>query len=537
MLTSGEASAQGALADAGQANLTIFVRNVPIGNEQVNVTRTAEGWIIASSGRIGPPIDAVARRIEVRYSGDWHVREFRLDGTARGVSQTIHTVFEGTQARSDIDTGGQPTQKTDTIDAAAVAVLPNTFFGPFEAVAARLRTAAAGTEIPVYGVAAFSFTIRVGEGVPQQIQTAARTINARRTPLTMKLPGAEIAADLWTDENGRLIRFSVPAQSLEVVREDVASVASRSVTISRPNDESVRIPANGFVLAGTLSKPAQAAAPRLPAVVLVGGSGPIDRDGLVFGIPVLGQIADAIADAGFIVVRYDKRGIGQSGGRAESAGLADYAEDARAVVRFLNDRNDVDPKRIAVIGHSEGGAVALIAASREKRIAAVGLLATPGSTGAELILAQQRHLLDRSKLSPEEKQSKVELQKRIHQAVLSGKGWDAIPPELRRTVDNPEFQSILAFDPARIVPDVKQPLLIVQGELDTQVEPPNADRLAALAQQRKKAPPPDVVKVPGVNHLLVRASTGEVDEYGELPDKHVSAAVTEAIVTWLKKTL
>ncbi len=514
MLTSGEASAQGALADAGQANLTIFVRNVPIGNEQVNVTRTAEGWIIASSGRIGPPIDAVARRIEVRYSGDWHVREFRLDGTARGVSQTIHTVFEGTQARSDIDTGGQPTQKTDTIDAAAVAVLPNTFFGPFEAVAARLRTAAAGTEIPVYGVAAFSFTIRVGEGVPQQIQTAARTINARRTPLTMKLPGAEIAADLWTDENGRLIRFSVPAQSLEVVREDVASVASRSVTISRPNDESVRIPANGFVLAGTLSKPAQAAAPRLPAVVLVGGSGPIDRDGLVFGIPVLGQIADAIADAGFIVVRYDKRGIGQSGGRAESAGLADYAEDARAVVRFLNDRNDVDPKRIAVIGHSEGGAVALIAASREKRIAAVGLLATPGSTGAELILAQQRHLLDRSKLSPEEKQSKVELQKRIHQAVLSGKGWDAIPPELRRTVDNPEFQSILAFDPARIVPDVKQPLLIVQGELDTQVEPPNADRLAALAQQRKKAPPPDVVKVPGVNHLLVRASTGEVDEYG-----------------------
>ena len=79
-----------------------------------------------------------------------------------------------------------------------------------------------------------------------------------------------------------------------------------------------------------------------------------------------------------MVVRYDKRGIGQSGGRAESASLADYAEDVRAAVKMLADRKDVDPKRIAVVGHSEGGLVALIAAAKEKRIAAVGLIATPG---------------------------------------------------------------------------------------------------------------------------------------------------------------
>jgi len=533
----GAAAGQPALIDAGPSNFTIFLRNVPIGNEQVSVTRTADGWTIASSGRIGPPIDVVARRIEVRYTGDWHVRDFRLDGTMRGVSQIIHTVFDGTQARSSVETSGQATQKTDTIDANAVAVLPNSFFGPFEALAARLRTAGAGTEIPVYGVPAVSFTIRVGEGSNQQIQTAARTINARRTPLKMVLPGAELDADLWTDETGRLIRFSVPAQSLEVVREDVASVAARSVNISRPNDESVRVPANGFVLVGTLSKPSQPSATGLPAVVLIGGSGPIDRDSLVFGIPILGEIANALADAGFIVLRYDKRGIGQSGGRAESAGLADYAEDARAAVNFLSDRKDVDPKRIAVIGHSEGGAVGLIAGAKDKRIAAIGLVAAPGTPGAELILAQQRHLLDRSKLSEEEKQAKIELQKRIHEAVLTGKGWDAISADVRRTVDNPEFQSILAHDPSKIMPDVKQPILIVQGELDTQVEPANADRLAALAQQRKNSRPVEVVKVPGVNHLLVAATTGEVDEYGKLADKHVSPAVVEAIVTWLKKTL
>jgi pimeloyl-ACP methyl ester carboxylesterase len=432
-----------AARETGTANLTIFARGVPVGNEQVTVSRTADGWTISSTGRLGPPIDAVARRIEVRYTGEWLAREFTLEGTVRGVAQTVHTVIQGTQAISDIETGGQKTQKTDAIDPNAVIVLPNTFFGPFEAVAARLRTTPAGADIPAFGAPAVSFAIKVGESTSQQIQTAARMIAARRTAVKLALPGALFDADIWTDEAGRLLRFSVPAQSLEVVREDVASVAARSVTISRPNDEAIKIPGYGFVLAGTLSKPAETApsAARRAAVVLLGGSGPADRDELAFGIPVLGQVADAIADAGFIVLRYDKRGIGQSGGRAESASLADYAEDVRAAVKMLSDRKDVDPKRIAVVGHSEGGAVALIAAAKDKRIAAVGLIAASGVTGADLILAQQQHALDRMKLSPEERQAKIDLQKRIHEAVLTGKGWDQVPPALRghpRVPEHPE---------------------------------------------------------------------------------------------------
>src|SRR5207342_3163416 len=113
------------------------------------------------------------------------------------------------------------------------------------------------------------------------------------------------------------------------------------VAISRPNDEQVRILANGFSLTGTVSKPAGAARGALPAVVVAGDSGPTDRDELVAGIPVLGQLAGALADAGFLVVRYDKRGIGQSGGRPESAGLLDYVEDARAAVKMLERRKDV----------------------------------------------------------------------------------------------------------------------------------------------------------------------------------------------------
>ena len=116
----------------------------------------------------------------------------------------------------------------------------------------------------------------------------------------------------------------------------------------------------------------------MPAVILLAGAGSDDRDGAAHGVPTLAQLAGALAEAGFLAVRYDKRGFGQSGGRSESATLSDYAEDVRAVVRWLSDRKDVDPKRIAVIGHGEGAWVALLAASRERKLAAVVSLAGAG---------------------------------------------------------------------------------------------------------------------------------------------------------------
>ena len=461
------------LQEAGATNFAIFLRGAPIGTEQIAVTRTASGWTIVSSGRLAAPIDAIARRLQVRYTPDWRPLEFTLDGIIRGQTQTIHTVVDGTAAKSDIALAGQTTQKTDTIDPSALLLLPTNFFGPYEALAARLKTTAAGTEVAVYIVPQSSIAIAVGESSAEQIQTAGRLVNARRTRIALVLPAGRLDAELWTDDSWRMIRFSVPLQALEVVREDIAAVSSRSVTISRPNDAQINIPSNGFSLAATLSKPAETAAARLPAVVLVGGSGPTDRDGLAAGIPILGQIAGALADAGYMVVRYDKRGIGQSGGRAEAASLTDYADDVRAAVKLLADRRDVDPKRIAIVGHSEGGLVALMAAAKDKRIAAVGLIATPGVTGADIVLAQQKRLLDRSQMTLVEKQAKVDEQKKIHEAVITGKGLELLPPAVRRTVDNPEFQGILMSDPAKLVPSVRQPLLIVQGGLDTQVEPQN----------------------------------------------------------------
>lgn len=525
------------VSETGAATFTVFLRGLPIGSEQIALARTADGWVITGSGRIGAPIDLITRSVQVRYTPDWRPVELTLDATARGQLQTVHTVVDAGTAKTTVSANGQPTEKTDAIDSAAVVILPSTVFAPYEALAARLKTAAPGSDIPIYRTPVAALTAHVGESSAQQIQTTARMISAHRTRITMAGPGVPVTADVWTDEAGRMIRLSLPAQTLEVVREDLAAVSSRSVPISRPNDEALSIPSNGFSLAATLSKPSQATAPRQPAVVLVGASGPIDRDGLSFGIPILGEIAGALSDAGFIVVRYDKRGIGQSGGRAESASFTDYADDVRSAVKVLSERKDVDRKRIAVIGYSEGAIVAMMAAAKDKRIAAVGLIAAPGLPGADIVLAQQKRLLDRSTLSAAEKQAKVDTQRQIHDAVISGKGLEKLPGDIRRAVDNAEFQSLLIADPAKIMPEIRGPVLIAQGELDTEIEPPNADRLEELAKKRKHVAPVEVARVPGVNHLLVPATTGEVDEYGKLSDRHVSPAVTQALVAWLKKVV
>jgi pimeloyl-ACP methyl ester carboxylesterase len=515
----------------------VFFRSTPVGNEQVAVEKSANGWSITSSGRIGAPFDLIVRSLKARYDADWKPVELTLDATLRGQSATIHTVVNGTTAQTETTPfGATPVSKSDPIDARAV-LLPNPFVAPYEALAARFRTAEPGSRISIYQPGQGSFDVEVGGSTTEHIMTVERTIAARRTRSAFRLPNAPpLDIEIWGDEQGRLLRVSIPAQGLEFAREDVASVSARIVTMSRPNDEDIRIPANGFSLAGTVSKPPSAPG-KLPAVILVSGSDPTDRDENVFGIPIFGQIADALADAGFIVLRYDKRGVGQSGGRSEAARLEHFAEDAKAAVKAISERKDVDRKRVALVGHGEGGWIALMAA-KNNRVAAVGLVATAAVSGRELNLYQVAHGMERSTRSEAERQATIDLQKQIQQAVVTGLGWDQIkvPEAIRRQADTPYFQSFLTFEPAKLMKGVPQPLLIVEGERDTQVPPANAEKLEMLAKGRKKAAPVKVVKIPAINHLLVAATTGEVDEYGRLTDRHVSPAVTTELTTWLRQT-
>lgn len=521
------------------SSFTVLFRGTPVGSEQVAVERTPQGWTISSSGRIGAPLDVVLRSLQLRYDAQWQPLALSIDVSIRDQSAVLRTTVSGSTATNELTPlDGAPVITTQAIDAAAV-LLPSPHVAPFEALAARLRTADAGSTVPIAQPRGGSSSVEVGESSLEQIQTLNGIVRARRTRIGFAAPGAlTLPAEIWSDENGRLLRVSIPAQTLEFVREDIASVSARIVTMARPNDEDVRVPATGFSLAGTLSKPVTASGP-LAAVVLVSGSGLTDRDETVASIQIFGQVSEALANAGFMVLRYDKRGVGQSGGRTEVATLTDFSDDARAAVQFLSGRKDVDRKRIAVIGHSEGGWVAMLAAARNNRVAAVGLISTGGVTGADLNLYQVMHGLERSNRPEAERQATLALQKQIQQAVVTGRGWEAtnIAASVRRQADTPYFQSFLVFDPAKAMKNINQPILVVQGDLDAQMPQASAGTLETLAKGRKKNIGIEVVRVPGINHLLVPAKTGEVDEYGTLTDRQVSAAVPSALVAWLQKTL
>lgn len=524
-------------SESGASTYLVFLLQRPVGREEVAVVRSGDGWTVLGSSQLGAPVDITTRRAEVRYDADWKPLSLVVESVARGQDVQLRTTFANGEARNEITTQAGTTPKVDRVSADAI-VLPNTFLGSYAALARRLPGLKVGSELRGYVAPQVEVPIRVVEVATERIDTPKDAIVSARYSLSIvnPPPAGELAVTVWTTETGDLLRMSIPAQGLELAREDVASAGTRTASYSIPGDERVSIPSVGFNLAGTMTRPAGASG-RLPAVVLVGGSGPTDRDETVAGIPVFGHLAQGLVEAGFAVVRYDKRGVGQSGGRTESVTLSDYAEDARAVVRWLQRHKDVDRDRIAVVGHSEGAAVAMILATREKRVKAVVLIAGTGTTGAELVLEQQRHVLDQMKVAPSDREQKVALQQRIHAAVLDDAEWEGVPDELRRSADTPWFESLLAFDPARIMKDVDQPVLIVQGELDTQVPPHHADKLLALAEARRRNVDEQLLKVPGINHLLVPAKTGEVAEYGSLSDAKVAPAVPAGIGAWLAKTL
>jgi pimeloyl-ACP methyl ester carboxylesterase len=520
--------------ETGQADFLVFLGGNQVGQEQVNLARTGGNWIITATGQLSAPIDLVINRFEAKYASDWQPLELTIEATQGGQALGLHTSFGLTTAVNEITQGGTTNSKTDQISARSI-ILPNNFFAAYEAMAARLAGAKPGLELPVYVAPQTEIMVVVKTVTEEQVKSPNGSLTLRRHELIFQNPAGPLTATVVTDARQRLARVEIAAAGLSVVRSDLAAVSSRPQTSRNPTDADVRIPALGFSLAGTVTTPPQVAGRlRHPAIVLVAGSGRVDREANVAGIPIFTQLAGALAERGFVVLRYDKRAVGQSGGRDERATMDDYAGDLIAAVKWLRQRKDVDRDRIAVAGHSEGGAVAMIAAAKEDDIKSLVLIAAPGTGGADLVLEQQRHGLDLLKASDAERDAKIDLQERIQTAVLSGVGWEGIPPEYRKVADTQWFRSFLQYDPAEVMEDVKQPILIVQGDLDKQVFPHHADKLAELARARDRKAAVEVVHLPGVNHLLVPAATGEVSEYGTLKSKTIAPEIADRIAAFVR---
>ena len=512
----------------------VFMRGTAIGREDVTIEKNASGLTVTSQGRLAAPLNVDIKRAQFKYRPDWSPEAFSLEGNTNNAEVSVRTSFNGTTAVTQGTQGGKPVNVSHTVTADTV-ILPGGVFSAFAALSHRLVGIPPKTRLRAYVLPEAEIGLNVLDVVNERMQLGTTLLSVRRYNLVLGTTAGDLPISLIAAEDGSLVRVGIPSQGVDLVREDVASPTSRTQVYSNPGDEPVIIPAQGFNIGATLTRPKAGTGARLPAVVLLGSASAGDRDGFLNGVPILGQLAGALADAGFLVVRYDRRGFGQSGGRSESATIVDSAEDARVVVRWLSDRKDVDPKRVALVGHAEGAWIAILTANRERRIAAVASIAGASTTGAELNLEQQQYELNQLSLPAAERAKKIALQKQIQSAVMTGKGWESIPANERRDADTPWFHSYLMFDPAKTVSDLKQPILIVHGALDKEIPPAHADRLTDFAR-KSDSKSVEVVVIRGINHLLIPAFTGDLGEYPSLTDRNVSKDVSGAVGAWLTKT-
>lgn len=272
-----------------------------------------------------------------------------------------------------------------------------------------------------------------------------------------------------------------------------------------------------ILMAGTITTPKGDG--KFPAVILVSGSGPQNRDEEVAGHKPFLVWADALTKAGFAVLRYDDRGTSKSTGTFKGATTQDLALDTAAALTYLKTRKDIDPKRIVIVGHSEGGLIAPIVASKDRSLAGIVLLAGPGVSGERILEKQIPDLARAAGLSEQQiKVSTEDTLKQVKQA-MARDAWLA---------------NSWTYDPAPTLTKVLCPVLALNGELDKQVDP--TVNLAAIEAALKMGGNKSytIRVLPKLNHLLQTASTGGSQEYGQIEETVAPIAIKE-VIQWLKK--
>jgi alpha-beta hydrolase superfamily lysophospholipase len=402
------------------------------------------------------------------------------------------------------------------------------------------------------------------------VATSSHGTRATLDSPDMSLVGLQVS-DL--SRNADRIRFRVPiAQvafdgSLDAQRQNIQGTWQRDgqapamVTFSREappsatpspshsadyRSESVHFansPAH-IVLAGTLTLPKNAV--HAPAVVLISGSGPEDRDETIFGQKPFAVLADYLTRRGIIVLRYDDRGVGESTGTFPGATIEDFVGDARAAVAFLKSRREVDGRAICLIGHSQGGVVGPLVAMHNPTIAYLVLLAAPGTDMRELFLSQRRmaglvgdellltQLYTAAAAAPDRASARARIAPMLTPRALSQLGVASKPKDTvvaQFTTD--WLRSILRYNASATLRTLTIPILALNGSLDRQVAA--HENLAAIRAATAANPAATARELPGLNHLFQPAHTGAIGEYAEIHEGFSPIALG-VIGDWIKKS-
>jgi pimeloyl-ACP methyl ester carboxylesterase len=362
-------------------------------------------------------------------------------------------------------------------------------------------------------------------GAPQPFPVMVTWVGADSA--TLDYAGASI--HVAVSPTGRIQGGGMSERGLTIVRGPAldALVASRrdySAPTGAPYtaEEVVVHTAAGLRLSGTLTIPRGRVTGRAPAVVTITGSGPEDRDeesSALKGYRPFRELADTLGRRGIAVLRLDDRGVNGSDVGPLTATSQDFSDDIRAGVAFLRTRDEIDPARIGLVGHSEGGMIAPMIAATDPKLRAIVLMAGTASTGREILHVQQVYGVD----------SMAHLTGSAREAALAraSKATDSLAASM------PWMKFFLEYDPSIVARRVKTPVLILQGATDRQVPPSEAEKLASAL--RAGGNTRVAVRVfPQTNHLFVADATGSFN-YGTLPSLRVRPEVLGAIADWLSE--
>ena len=346
-----------------------------------------------------------------------------------------------------------------------------------------------------------------------------------------------VQAEVWTDRNRVPQVLAVPSQGLKVVKEGAESLAD-SVMKESPLPGVQRFLAedvtfkNGTVqLAGTLTIPKSGKAP-FPAAVLITGSGLQDRDNNPGGNSMFKLIAEKLSANGIAVLRHDDRGFGKSTNPTSATTYRDLINDTKSAVEYLRSRKEIDPDRIALIGHSEGAETAGILAEEDSKIAAIAILAG-ASRPLDNILIEQA-LYDEALKRPVDPSSTNEFPEIVRALIKISD--DAKAGKQNQSVNDMYewFRQHAAHDPVQTIRKLKCPILILQGERDEDALSYNGVALALAAARAGNKHV--VLRVfPNLTHEFIASS---LDKAATMEERgHVSQAMIDTLGKWAVATL
>ncbi len=350
---------------------------------------------------------------------------------------------------------------------------------------------------------------------------------------TFSQAGANYSLNLSREKPAELLRPQEPKPPFPYFSEDVT----------------FKDPKGNITLAGTLTLPKKDGV--FPVVVLISGSGAQNRNSEVLGHKWFLVLADHLTRNGIGVLRYDDRGVGESSGNIAAATSSDFADDVESAVSFLKGRKEVDPKKIGLIGHSEGGIIAQIVAANSNDVSYIVLLAGTGIPGDQILLLQ-KELIERGSGADEVaiKQGQV-LLKGAYEIIKTSDNAAGVNaklidyfkgkqlPEKDATaiagqLSSPWMLFFIRYDPAPLLNKVKVPVLALIGEKDLQVPPEINLRAIKAALEKSGNKNITVKELPKLNHLFQESETGLPSEYGKI-EQTISPIVLSEITSWIKE--